>query len=148
MVQDHLMATRQAGRPARHIFASSWPAKLRLAVLAAGLATSAAGAAIGPSSSATVEISLSVAARYELRALPASASRAGGKADAADRYCIGTNGAQADQPVMIALLFEAAREASRGNRATEVQSCGNGNPASALAGAKRPRRGLLLIRPE
>ena len=142
------MATRQAGRPAGSIFGSSWPAKRWLAVLAIGLATSAAGAAIEPSSSATVKISLSVAARYELRGLSAAASRTSAKADAAAHYCIDTNGAQSDRSVTIALVFEAAREAPLASRVTELQPCPNGNSASTHAGAKWSGRGLLLIRPE
>ena len=142
------MATRQAGRVAGSIFGSSWPTKRWLAVLGTGLATSAAGATIEPPSSATVGISLSVAARYELRGVSAAASRTGAKADAVAHYCIDANGVQPDWPVMIALVFEAAREAPLGSRVTELQPCRNGNSASTHAGAKWSGRGLLLIRPE
>lgn len=117
-----------------------------LAVAAACLAPAGANARAGPSSSVSIEISLTVASRYELRSSldqlrPPVDLRPTG-------YCIKTNGDLPALPIMIGLVGEHTRPTQKFEPIAELRPCGSAARAAAHSHMPQLGSAILLIRPE
>ena len=123
-----------------------WPAAAATSLLLFAIAQpAAANPPIGPTSSASVEISLSVAPSFRL----ASNASAGQERKAAP-YCIATNGEQMALPIMLVPANDSEARDSSGGNANPLGWCGrdDGAQVSQARTEDRTRAGLVLIRPE
>jgi len=104
----------------------------------------AANPRIGPTSSASVEISVSVAPSFKL----ASSASARQELKTAT-YCIATNGEQMALPVLLVQANSGEALDPSAGTANPLPWCNaNGRPHDQAYAEDRMRRGLLLIRPE
>lgn len=118
-----------------------------------------AGPGTGPTSSGTVEISISVAPRYKLLAEEASGAGAIQEGQSG-RVCLTTNSSALSLPVMLVRPFRRRPEPSKAEpghdwpadgSATEIRSCGPGQDHSApldLDPMERSASQLVLVRPD
>jgi len=124
-----------------------WPgvAAASLLLLFAVAQPAAAHPPIGPTSSASVEISVSVAPSFKL-ASNASASQE----PKAAPYCIATNGEQMALPILLVPASNSEARDSSGGNANPLGWCGRDDGlqvSQARTGDGMPA-GLVLIRPE
>ena len=106
---------------------------------------------MGPTSSARIKISVSVASQYSLQAKGGS-SRVGLTRTEPGAFCLKTNSARPQLPVM--LTWHSARDGTANDRATnemavEIQPCGaDPEMTSADARGNQPISGIIMVRPE
>ena len=106
---------------------------------------------MGPTSSATIRISVSVASRYALRGAVGSSQIGLTSADPG-RFCLKTNTLALQLPVM--LIWPSGHGSSTSGRAAkeiaiEVPPCGAlGEMTPAVGRGDQPASGMLIVRPE